>query len=812
MDGSNSGRPRHFAGNSAMFGSDRQQYNSMGSTSAPQGAGNTSPPIPWNLVNFYSSSEGPWHPGNIIPTMPTDTQGRKIPESVGFPANAPSFHGYRNRHLPSECDTLPEDSGYGGSGAPYSIENTSVYEEDRNPETQVTAHRIESLHLHADTSSEAQLSTWSQPHRPTSVATAPASGDHRHYCQDCSRWFRTKSEYNKHMLRHRKPFICDVLDCQRRLEGFSTKNDLDRHKRSVHSDLSVSGPRFVCPLGACATKDPPKLWPRADNFRSHLSRIHRKKLSAEDDLEAYVCRQSPNEGPLRQDLEGVGTAVSYLNADPRSLHIPRSAAMQFPPSFSGAQSLNDGSGRGLPEMQESLNSLLRNPATTPSETEASILAPVQEDDEDFIQPDILSRTGQRVPQAARSLEGNFLSLPVSRYHSDDASQDGMIGDDSPLIDEGDIQHPELPSAQVEHRESQYDSLEAHATQSPMRDTSSHEADNTNTEMADVDQSQAQSTSSPSTDSLSESLPKLDEDPQKLIEFLKSLPKEYLQKVLKSENGDSQGEPSSQESSTGKNQHACSDCSKSFNRPCELKKHKKRHERPYGCTFLNCPKTFGSKNDWKRHESSQHWQLETWQCEDMRSDQQKPCKKAFQRRESFKNHLQRDHMVSDAKQIEEKLEKCRIGRHCDPRFWCGFCEDIIEIGAERVNAWTKRCNHIDDHFSGRIDGKKRDISEWKHPDDSDEKRDGSQQKTKSSTTPVNSNGASDLKRKPSGDAGQKVHKRQRGVLNYMWKCCNCNHLGFVSTSVSCVECEHQRCELYCAVEVHTSHETDAANSG
>ena len=242
--------------------------------------------------------------------VPADSQnGRKMPETAGFQANGPAFHGYRNRRIPSESDTLPEDSGYAGSGAPYSIETTSVYEEDRNPETQVTTHRIESLHLHADSSSEAQLPNWAQPCRPTSVATAPAAtGEHRHYCQECVSWFRTRSKYklvehfsrrlenrhlhhiSKHMLRHRKPFVCDVSDCSRRQEGFSTKNDLDRHKRSVHSDLSVSGPRFVCRLGACAAKDPPKLWPRADNFRSHLSRIHRRKLKADDALEEYIYR------------------------------------------------------------------------------------------------------------------------------------------------------------------------------------------------------------------------------------------------------------------------------------------------------------------------------------------------------------------------------------------------------------------------------------------------------------------------------------------------------------------------------------------
>ena len=254
------------------------------------------------------------------------------------------------------------------------------------------------------------------------------------------------------------------------------------------------------------------------------------------------------------------------------MNMPRSTAMQFAQSFSGIQSLNDASGRVLPEMQESLNSLLRNPTTTPSENDASILAPVQEDDENFIQPDILNRTGQRFPQPTRSLEGNFLSLPDTRYHCEDANQEGMVGDGGSLMDEGDVQPPELLPSQGRHSERQLDSLDTHAAQSSERDTSSQETGTTDIGMADIDQPQAQSTSSPSSDLLSDVLPRLDEGSASLLEFLKRVPKEYLEKALKREGGDShgQGEASSQESSSSKTQHACPDCTKTFNRPCELK--------------------------------------------------------------------------------------------------------------------------------------------------------------------------------------------------------------------------------------------------
>lgn len=145
-----------------------------------------------------------------------------------------------------------------------------------------------------------------------------------------------------------------------------------------------------------------------------------------------------------------------------------------------------------------------------------------------------------------------------------------------------------------------------------------------------------------------------------------------------------------------------------------RKHQKRHSKPYGCTFADCKKTFGSKNDWKRHESIQHYQLETWICDCAKSDSAESCGKVCYRRESFRNHLSKEHEITDTSKLEEKVEGCRKGRHCDAHFWCGFCQETVEI-KETDNTWAKRCDHIDDHFSGRRVPKK-DISEWIHEKD------------------------------------------------------------------------------------------------
>lgn len=146
---------------------------------------------------------------------------------------------------------------------------------------------------------------------------------------------------------------------------------------------------------------------------------------------------------------------------------------------------------------------------------------------------------------------------------------------------------------------------------------------------------------------------------------------------------------------------------------------KRHERPYGCTFMTCNKTFGSKNDWKRHENSQHFHLETWRC-----DREKPeggaCAKVSYRRQTFQEHLKKEHDIIDQDAVHNMVEACRIGRNCQARFWCGFCVSLVDLKNQSFAAWTERFDHIDNHFMGRHGLQKQSIQNW-IPVDSDKSR-------------------------------------------------------------------------------------------
>lgn len=139
---------------------------------------------------------------------------------------------------------------------------------------------------------------------------------------------------------------------------------------------------------------------------------------------------------------------------------------------------------------------------------------------------------------------------------------------------------------------------------------------------------------------------------------------------------------------------------------------KRHSKPYGCTWGGCSKTFGSKNDWKRHESKQHYHLETWKC-----NLELCPKRNWNRRETFKSHLLKEHDLTDLNFIERTLEQCRRGTHGDPNFWCGFCVKNIDVDLTdgAGNSWTQRFDHIDNHFCGRDGMDQQCVDEWTHPD-------------------------------------------------------------------------------------------------
>jgi hypothetical protein len=156
---------------------------------------------------------------------------------------------------------------------------------------------------------------------------------------------------------------------------------------------------------------------------------------------------------------------------------------------------------------------------------------------------------------------------------------------------------------------------------------------------------------------------------------------------------------------------CQECGKHLKRNCDMNKHMKRHTKPYGCTFTGCDKVFGSKNDWKRHENSQHFQGEFFKCQQPHHGERfNKCAFMTQHQTDMEVHLINTHYLSsDAAKGQVAIS--HVGRNHQNRFWCGFCGEVVRLESNGVGAWDERFNHIDKHFMKE----NRRVEEWVDPE-------------------------------------------------------------------------------------------------
>ncbi|PWW79279.1 hypothetical protein C7212DRAFT_272816 [Tuber magnatum] len=275
---------------------------------------------------------------------------------------------------------------------------------------------------------------------------------------------------------------------------------------------------------------------------------------------------------------------------------------------------------------------------------------------------------------------------------------------------------------------------------------------------------------------------------------------------------------------------CLVCEKTFHRPSELKKHMKRHSRPFACTFRGCGKSFGSKNDWKRHENSQHFQLELWKCGVIAPKSTSLCGKLSFRRESHITHLKNAHNIADKPAIQKWTNDAHIGRNNFKTFWCGFCSKerggliikgcVVQLKKKGLDGWDERFDHLGKHFEegnhikdytfheddvfGDLQSTEEDEDDEDEVDDTREEGEdtGGERPIIESTAPPEEEKAEKLQ--PSHlTTTQKDEKGNKKVK--IWYCCKhkvgrCSDPGpyTVGLTDSCMECCHERCSA-CSIE-------------
>lgn len=681
------------------------------------------------LLQWYEGNDGPWVPKGVtdIPheeRVQTRQTGNRSALSFGTQYRQPN---------PSDAGSAQyggvpnSDSGY---GTRRSVGNTSVYSADIPERDQDCQSLIGHIETYQPFYNYSEVLT-PRPGRVTeswnSAASATAGPEIAQLvCPTCGKGVKTQSELKKHDLRHRKPFKCKFPDCPR-TEGFSTTNDLDRHTRSKHPSVRDAGvaKMYRCPVPGCKSKD--KAWPRLDNFRSHLRRVHH--LYENGDSNSIRCAELQETSNMQIDSQVLFSKRSLFLEDSPKPDSP--AASQVMADFRESSPYWR---RENPTVIESLEDPLKSiqpqlakleTKTIPQEGEAPL--------SQMLRPETVKPV-EVFSAPPEGLESKFLERVLGRSSYSDTDVKGV---DSPAT------NPSLNSS-VEGKTAM------HGVTTPSASNITGFVKTRASEAQDVSLLDPEETSLPTRKESSGSPSKAQIQALSAIVQAQTLnlvytpssgsdtddsqislkTEEMLLKKVRDLGYTIQKDPSASpkpqnlgsavSNKSDKDGIICKVCEKSIRRPCELKKHMKRHERPYGCTFLACCKTFGSKNDWKRHENSQHSQAETWRCEEARA-LGGSCGKVCYRQQTFRDHLKKEHHISDDEVIKEKLENCHIGRNCESRFWCGFCTKLVELKMKNQKAWTERFDHIDDHFMGRNNLPKQSIQDWIPIDGSDNPR-------------------------------------------------------------------------------------------
>lgn len=163
---------------------------------------------------------------------------------------------------------------------------------------------------------------------------------------------------------------------------------------------------------------------------------------------------------------------------------------------------------------------------------------------------------------------------------------------------------------------------------------------------------------------------------------------------------------------------CPHCAESTPSKAALSKHISTvHTRPFTCTFklYGCPATFGSKNEWKRHVSTQHLRLGIWRCDlatclpNQREDVvSEVIYNDFNRKDLFTQHIRRMHAPQAScstlereafnTSLERAAKRCLMDiRSPPPCSVCGFCNSEQETVFQGIGSWEARMEHVGRHL-------------------------------------------------------------------------------------------------------------------
>jgi hypothetical protein len=233
-------------------------------------------------------------------------------------------------------------------------------------------------------------------------------------------------------------------------------------------------------------------------------------------------------------------------------------------------------------------------------------------------------------------------------------------------------------------------------------------------------------------------------------------------------------------------HECQGEKKFRGRPSDMRKHQKRHTRPYGCTVPGCDRKFGSKSDWRRHENSQHFKYKYYRCPD--------CKKDIYQSDHFEKHLSKHRPVTRVEMESIIVEVRRVRPVFQNEFYCGFCEATIAVEKES-DGCTERFDHIDQHFMGRPPREKVGIDQWKSSPEYEKMIAELGTSEQAASTPQAEQPEDVHQQQPSQPTRSERVTRRSAAKSAIRECCICNlsqgsEVGGQRCSMP--ECHHEFC--------------------
>ncbi|KAF2750559.1 hypothetical protein M011DRAFT_464352 [Sporormia fimetaria CBS 119925] len=761
-----SGQPQLFPAESLEPGLANLQFLTVPNLRRPRSATEVENP----LARFYrENADSPWTPERM--------RSHNVPTESSSMAQLSGT--YRNGCFHSLNPMGPgSDSGY-QSLPSHSVISHDPEMPDHTLPPEVTL-QIGNMHVGSVSSHGGEA------HGPTpsvySNGSTTRSNGKALRCPQCGDISKCNSDFKKHMSRHEKKYKCDIRPCRRGGKGFTTQNDLDRHKKSVHGIGALTN-SYKCASEACRTKG--KLWPRLDNFKQHIHRMHKD----EDELDIiqrsiFVPNSSPSNGPMSLSpmdtaLAGIGTERQFSNSSnelddsmPGISLTPDQACSRwsFDPSVHGFSMDVDQS--------ENLDS------SFVSQDPALALAYRQQTTDQtrsFRRLDALADVA-----TSHALEQDDDEEPSTNYngqHTKTDAQRAALQRFSKLIQEASNNSPS-------------EDLEDVILRVLMK---------TNTNAAAFDTPAFQHFQQDQTPSY------LAVQPSNLTKHeVRNATKVMTEITRRSSTATSHPRSTRTVSPTTSTGRKCPHCPVIVARACDMRKHMKRHTKPYGCTFPKCRKRFGAKSDWKRHENSQHFQSEAFSC-------RLPCGRLFHGQEAFVGHLQNEHGLEE-EGVGKEVKERRIGKNGQGAFWCGFCREVVRLGKCRNEAWDERFDHIDRHYNkeGRrveewlcveamrtkgelceeirsVTGEEEDGEQSRSPERSPGEDEHSPNISTTNEGLATRRRAVSTGKRGAEEDGGVMQPEKRAKSEVFIFCCACQGGPWAThTFLSCVDCNHQLC--------------------